>query len=157
MKALLLSLFRFNLNAVAVHVTLLAFRAAVSVELITVHGLKKIGIGLAQPEQVPNPVGLPVWLNEGIGISANLIFPLFVMAGLLTRLAALPILAVTVTGFFYHLHSDPLVRDTPYMYSVCFLMILVAGPGRYSLDARWASWLGKQQKANTPLVNGVTV
>jgi putative oxidoreductase len=55
--------------------------------------------------------------------------------GLLTRLAILPVLAVTLTGYFIEHWGDTLLeRDPPFMYSIAFLLLLVLGPGRYSLD-----------------------
>jgi len=122
---------------VSYHITLLLFRIAVSAELIAAHGLKKIGVGVTQAERVPNPLHMPEAFNQVFATAANLVFPLFVMAGLLTRLATIPVLAVTLTGFFVvHLHDPVLVRDTPYIYSVVFLLILVMGPGKYSVDYR---------------------
>jgi len=120
---------------VSYHIALLLFRIAVSAELIAAHGLKKIGVGVTQAEIVPNPLHLPEAFNQIFATAANLVFPLFVMAGLLTRLATLPVLAVTLTGFFVvHLHDPILVRDTPYIYSVAFLLVLMMGPGKYSFD-----------------------
>jgi len=119
------------------HLALLGFRIAAAAELIAAHGLKKIGVGVTEAETVPNPLHLPEAFNQLFATAANLVFPLFVIAGLFTRLATLPILAVTFTGFFVmHLHDPILVRDTPYIYSVVFLFILVMGPGKYSFDYR---------------------
>lgn len=119
------------------HVSLLLFRIATAGELVAAHGLKKIGVGVAEAETVPNPLHLPEAFNQMFATAANLVFPLFVIAGLFTRLATIPVLAVTLTGFFVvHLHDPILVRDTPYIYSVVFLLILIMGPGKYSLDYR---------------------
>lgn len=118
------------------HVALLMFRGFVSLELIIVHGFKKIGIGVETSEIIPNPLGLPEHLNGFFAIAANIVFPIFVIFGLLTRLATLPILAVTLTGYFVlHANDTLLVRDVPFMYSVVFLFILVIGPGKFSIDA----------------------
>lgn len=114
---------------------LLAFRVAVSAQLIVVHGLKKLGIGVTQAENVPNPLHLPQAINQIFATSANVIFPLFIIFGVLTRLATLPILAVTLTGYFIVHGNDPLPeRDVPFMYSIVFLLILILGPGKYSID-----------------------
>jgi len=111
------------------------FRLLVSGELIIVHGLKKIGVGIAQAEVVPNPFGLPEIVNQIFATGANLVCPLFIIVGLFTRLATLPILAVTLTGYFVVHGNDSLIeRDIPFMFSVAFLFILAVGPGSYSLD-----------------------
>jgi putative oxidoreductase len=123
-------------EATLFHLSVLIFRVAVSIELMLAHGMKKIGIGVQVAEHVPNPLHLPGVLNEWFAIAGNLIFPVFVIVGLFTRLAILPILAITLTGYFVvHLHESILEKDTPFMYSVVFLLILFIGPGKYSIDS----------------------
>lgn len=117
------------------HTVLLGFRVLLSVEMIYAHGLKKIGIGVVEAEQVPNPLHLPEALNNIFAVSANIFFPILVIFGLFTRLSVLPILAVTLTGYFVlHFHDAPLVKDTPFMFSLSYLVILFLGAGKYSLD-----------------------
>lgn len=118
-----------------VHLSLLVFRIAISVELMAVHGLKKIGIGVEAAEQVPNPFGLPGEINQALAIASNLVFPVLVIFGLLTRLAILPVLAVTLSGYFViHWHDSLWEKDMPFMYSIAFLLLGVLGPGKYSMD-----------------------
>lgn len=135
MKTSLLKFFSTEINPKIHDATMLAFRVLLSGELIYAHGLKKLGVGVGEAEVVPNPLNLPEAFNSLFADAANLIFPLFVIAGLATRIAVLPILAVTLTGYFVlHFHDAPLVKDTPFMYSLAFLLILFLGPGKYSLD-----------------------
>lgn len=116
-------------------VVLLVFRILLSVELMYAHGLKKIGIGVMEAEKVPNPIHLPEAINSMFAISANLFFPILVILGFFTRLSVLPILAVTLTGYFVlHFNDTPLVRDMPFMYSLSYLLILFLGAGKYSVD-----------------------
>jgi putative oxidoreductase len=135
MKNFFLLLMRTDAGSTLNNCTLLFFRIAVASELIVAHGLKKIGVGTASAEIVPNPLGLPEVLNQAFATTANLIMPLFIILGLMTRLAALPILAVTLTGYFVLHFDDPiLVKDVPFIYSICFLLIFFMGAGRYSID-----------------------
>jgi putative oxidoreductase len=121
--------------AASFHLTMLVFRVLVSVQLMTTHGLKKLGVGVEQAEKIPNPLGLPEQLNNYFATAANLFFPVLVILGFFTRLASLPVLAVTMTGYFVLHWNDPLLeKDMPFMYSLSFLLILVLGPGKYSLD-----------------------
>lgn len=117
------------------NLAMLFFRTAVAVQLIAVHGLKKLGIGVENAETIPNPLGFPSALNDGIAIAANVYLPVLLIIGFLTRLAALPALAVTLTGYFIVHARDPLsVSDIPYMYSISLLLIVFLGSGRYSAD-----------------------
>ncbi len=119
-------------SADSFHWSLLVFRVLISAELMIAHGLKKIGAGA---ENVPNPLNLPATFNQLFAVSANLFFPILIIAGLFTRLAILPILAVTLIGYFVvHWNDSPLEKDMPFMYSVAFLLLLVLGPGKYSAD-----------------------
>lgn len=122
-------------KATTFHLVMLAFRVLVSIQLMTTHGLKKLGIGVEHAEVIPNPLGLPDHLNNIFATGANLFFPVLVIFGFLTRLASLPVLAVTMTGYFVLHWNDPLPeKDMPFMYSLAFLLILVLGPGKYSID-----------------------
>lgn len=135
MKKLLITFMRSDAGSNLNNFALLFFRIAVSAELIAAHGLKKIGVGIACAEIVPNPLGLPEFFNQAFATGANLIMPLFIIMGFMTRIASLPILAVTLTGFFVlHFHDPILIRDVPFVYSVCFLLLFCIGPGSYSLD-----------------------
>ncbi|HZH97213.1 MAG TPA: DoxX family protein [Flavisolibacter sp.] len=122
-------------SANSFNIVMLLFRIALSLELIVVHGFKKVGLNVAAAEKIPNPLQLNEALNYTFAVSANLVFPVFVILGLFTRIAILPILAVTVTGYFAVHWNDPLpVKDMPFMYSLSYLLVLVLGPGRYSID-----------------------
>ena len=135
MKKLFVSITNIDVPAARFHITLLFFRIAVALELMLAHGLKKIGVGVAEAEKVPNPFHLPDAFNQLFAEASNLFFPVFVILGLFTRLAVLPVLAVTLVGYFVvHLHDPILEKDMPFMYSVAYLLLLSFGPGKYSID-----------------------
>lgn len=141
MKKIIKLIISSDLSSPLYNFALLFFRVAVATELIVVHGLKKIGIGVAVAEVIPNPLGFPEALNSFIAIAANVYLPVLVVLGLFTRLAALPALAVTATGYFImHGHDSLIERDIPFMFSVALLTIVMLGGGKYSLD----SYLGKK-------------
>jgi putative oxidoreductase len=124
-----------TISYVLFNTTMLLFRIAVSTEMILVHGFKKLGIGTAEAEQVPNPLYLPEVFNYWFAVSANIFFPLLVLIGMFTRLATIPTLAVTLTGYFIlHWSDAAIIKDTPFIYCICFLLILLFGPGKYSID-----------------------
>jgi putative oxidoreductase len=126
---------KLNDTVISFDTTILLFRVIVATQLMVVHGLKKIGIGTGVAETVPNPFGFPNWFNDSFAIAANLIFPLFIIVGFYTRLATIPVLAVTLSGYFIVHWNDPLlISDVPFMYSLSFLMIAFSGAGKHSLD-----------------------
>ncbi|TGE08372.1 DoxX family protein [Hymenobacter fodinae] len=115
---------------------LLLFRVLLAVELFRVHGLRKFRPEAgAAAEVVPNPLGLPPALNQLVATFSDTVVPALVVLGVATRLAVLPTIGVTAIGYFVvHRHDALAVRDVPYIYTICFLLLLVLGPGTYSAD-----------------------
>lgn len=125
----------WNNQSISLDITLLVFRVVLSVQLIIVHGIKKIGIGTKIAEVVPNPYHLPETINQLIGILSYLLLPLFIIIGWNTRWASVPIVAVALSGYFLVYWDDPLfISDVSFMYSLSFLLIICLGPGKYSFD-----------------------
>lgn len=117
---------------------LLGFRVLLAFELFRVHGMKKFRLENGQKEQVPNPLHLPENLNGLVATFADTIVPFLIVLGLITRLAILPTISVTAIGYFVvHRKDSPEVRDVPYMYTLSLLLLLVLGPGRYSIDVQF--------------------
>lgn len=135
MKKINQLLFKIYPGADVFNWTLLLFRIGVSLQLIFAHGLKKLGIGVLTAEIVENPLHLPESFNQFFAIAANVYLPFLVIIGFLTRLAVLPAIAVTLTGFFVvHINDSAILRDAPAMYSMAYIVIFFLGPGRFSID-----------------------
>ncbi len=64
MKKFIQTITNTNLEGKLIHIALLIFRIALSLELIFAHGLKKLGIGVVEAEKVPNPLNLPEAFNS---------------------------------------------------------------------------------------------
>jgi putative oxidoreductase len=136
MKNLVQKIKLFNSVKTPYDLIMLLFRVTASVQLKVVHGLKKIGFGTGIIESVPNPFKLPNDINYGFAVASNIIFPLFIILGWYTRLAAIPVLVVTFSGYFVvHWNDSLLESDIPFMYSITFLLIALLNPGKYSLDS----------------------
>lgn len=114
---------------------LLGFRVLLAVELFRVHGMKKFRGNGGQAEVVPNPLGLPQALNNLVATFSDTVVPVLVILGIATRLAILPTIGVTAIGYFVvHRNDSVEVRDVPYIYTLCFLLLLLTGPGSISAD-----------------------
>ena len=116
--------------------TLLGFRVLLALELFRVHGLRKFQHRPGEAaEVVPNPLHLPDALNQLVATFSDTVVPVLVVLGIGTRLAVLPTIGVTAIGYFVvHRHDSVAVRDVPYIYTICFLLLLVLGSGTHSLD-----------------------
>jgi len=114
---------------------LLIFRILLCMSLINTHGIKKAVHFEESIAHIPDPLGLGGEFNVYFAIFANVICPIFVMFGWFTRLAILPILSITLLGFFVVHMADPWpVKDVPLMYSLAFSLLLYLGPGQFALD-----------------------
>ncbi|MEO3404724.1 DoxX family protein [Mucilaginibacter sp. CAU 1740] len=112
-----------------------AFRILLAVELFRVHGMKKFRGNDGKPEVVPNPLGLPQFINNLVATLSDTVVPVLVILGVFTRLAVLPTIGITSVGYFVVHKNDSLeVRDVPYIYTICFLLLLATGPGSISID-----------------------
>ena len=90
MKKIFARLVDTSVTYLVFNTAMLLFRTAISLELILVHGFKKLGIGVTAAEKVPNPLHLPELFNYAFAVSANIFFPFLVLIGLCTRLSTLP-------------------------------------------------------------------
>jgi len=135
MKELILNILYTDAGNAINNWALFGFRILLAIELFRVHGMKKFRGDGGGPENVPNPLHLPQKLNNMVATLSDTVVPVFVILGLATRLAVLPTLGVTAIGYFIVHRNDPIaIRDVPYIYTLCFLLLLLTGPGTISLD-----------------------
>lgn len=137
MKTIIQTLFSTKITERKTNLALLVFRILLSVSLFNTHGLKKIRDFEGTLEHIPDSFGFGSEFSAYMAVFANVICPVFIIFGLFTRAAILPIVGITLSGFFIVHAADPwAVRDIPLMYSLSFLLLLYLGPGKYSLDVK---------------------
>lgn len=118
-----------------------------------------------QVEMIGDPIGIGSMATLVLLIFAEFVCAALVLVGLLTRLAAGPlVIAMAVAAFVAH-GDDPWTMDTAYaqvfagerdlpmskqpalMFLVPFLALVFTGPGRFSLDAWLAGvWSARRAK-----------
>lgn len=120
---------------------LLLLRIGIAVLMIP-HGLQKLtGFGNMQNEFV-SFLGLSPKLSLVLAMSAELGCSLLLLVGLFTRFATIPLIITMLTALFMA-HQGALFGDGEKngLFITMFLVLLILGPGEYSLDAR----LGKRR------------
>lgn len=135
MKQILQLALNTNIQDKSLNQALLFFRVSVALSMINTHGMKKILHFQETVAHIPDPFGMGGTVSTIIAILANIVCTIFVALGFLTRLNALFILGVTLSGLFLVHFSDPWpVKDVPLMYSLAFILIAWLGPGKFALD-----------------------
>jgi len=116
-------------------VLLLFLRVAVGLLLLS-HGYPKLlKLISGQPISFASIMGMGPTLSLALAMFAEFFCALFVMFGLLTRFAAIPIVFTFLVIVTLVHGADPLPqRELPYLYLIVYVIILFSGPGKYSLD-----------------------
>ncbi|QJD80599.1 DoxX family protein [Spirosoma rhododendri] len=128
-------------TATMVDGALLLLRIGIAVLMIP-HGLQKLnGFDKMQNEFV-SFMGLGPKLSLVLAMSAELGCSILLLVGLFTRFATIPLIITMLTALFMA-HQGALFGDGEKngLFITMFLVLLILGPGEYSLDAR----LGKRR------------
>ncbi len=116
---------------------LLLLRVWFGLEMAFGHGLGKMMKIFAGDFAFGDPIGVGPEFSLILAGTAEFIGGILIAIGLFTRIATIPyIITMLVAAFLVHYAAgDPWGRiANPMNYAVAATAILIAGPGRYSLD-----------------------
>lgn len=116
-------------------VWLLLVRAIVAGFMLT-HGLPKFYKLMAGGEiQFREIFGMSAALSLSLAVFAEVICSTFIFIGLATRLASIPLIITMLVAAFIAHGSDPFnKKELPLLYCAIYILLLILGAGRYSLD-----------------------
>ncbi|TWD50345.1 DoxX family protein [Pseudomonas sp. SJZ131] len=118
---------------------LLFLRVSGAVFLLWVHGLPKQLDYTAQLQLIEDPFHLGANLTLILAIFAEVLCPLLIIAGVLVRLACLPILFVLLVALLIvHPQWSLFEGQFGWLLLILFTSIFIAGPGRLALNDRFA-------------------
>ncbi|HVZ65525.1 MAG TPA: DoxX family protein [Lacunisphaera sp.] len=134
---------------------LLIYRCVLSFLVIRYHGWGKLAGWADEPRHLPNLFALDGFRKEFhtfpnyIGLSSELSYLLvtwfetfgamMLIAGLCSRLNALGMFITLMVAFIFHHHlhlSGPNSGEVAFAYGFAYLLLVLAGPGKYSLDRK---------------------
>lgn len=112
-------------------------RVAGAFMLFYVHGLPKIVHYTEELSLIEDPLGLGRQFSLLMAIFAEVVCPLFIAAGVFTRLACLPVLAVLVVSMFV-VHTQWSIAEGQFgwLLMIIFGTIALCGPGNWSLGRK---------------------
>jgi len=118
-------------------VGLLFLRVSGGLFLLWVHGLPKLLDFTAQLQLIEDPFHLGSHLTLILAIFAEVLCPLLIVAGLLARLACVPILFVLLVALLV-VHPQWSVAEGQFgwLLLILFTTVLIAGPGRLVIPVR---------------------
>lgn len=116
---------------------LLFLRVSGGLFLLSVHGLPKLLDFTAQLQLIEDPFHLGAHLTLILAIFAEVLCPLLIVAGVLARLACLPILFVLLVALLV-VHPQWSVAEGQFgwLLLILFTTVLIAGPGRLAIPVR---------------------
>lgn len=83
----------------------------------------------------PDPFHVGPAASKGLTVFAELFCTIFVVIGLFTRFALIPLIICMLVIIFIVHSGDPFGdKESAFIYLLMYLSLLLAGPGKYSLD-----------------------
>lgn len=111
-------------------------RVGVGANMIISHGWGKLMRLGNSPVQFADPFGLGPAVTLYFAVLAEVFCSLALIFGIFTRLATIPLIITMATAMLIIHADDPWQRqEFAMMFLIPFITLLLAGPGRFSLDA----------------------
>jgi len=114
---------------------LLLLRLAAGVFMLT-HGIGKFSKLVGdEPIKFADPMGVGLTTSLALTVFAEVFCSAFLILGMATRLAAVPLfITMFVVVFIVKANKEFGDMELPLLYLVIYLVIVIAGAGKYSLD-----------------------
>ena len=120
-------LFPTKSNTTKVSLLLLAVRIIFGILLMN-HGIQKWSSFQELSTVFPDPLGIGSPLSLGLAIFGELVCSMAFIVGFLHRLAMI------VAFFVVHANDVFAVKELAFIYLVVFILMYIAGPGKFSID-----------------------
>ncbi len=102
--------------------------------LLAIHGLQKFIAFSELSNTFPDPLGIGSYPSLVLAIFGELCCSITFMAGFLTRLAVIPMITTMCIAFFGIHQGSIATGELSLVYMIIYLLYLVNGPGKYSID-----------------------
>ena len=105
--------------------------------MLLTHGIPKIERLFAETIEFPDPLGVGAATSLTLAVIGEVIAPIFVLIGFRTKLACIPpIITMLVALLMIHLNDPIGKQEKAILYLIMFVVIFLAGPGKYSIDKK---------------------
>lgn len=126
---------RSTLPVANVHIGLLILRVVAAIFML-VHGYPKVvQLFSDEPVQFANFMGMGPTVSLALSAFAEFLCAIFILFGLFTRIAAVPLVINMAVAAFYAHADDPFsVKEKALLFLLIFFFLLLTGAGKYSID-----------------------
>ena len=115
---------------------LLVFRAGLGIMMLT-HGYPKLKSFLSGEYRFKDPLGLGEDASIILTVFAEFLCSILVILGLTTRYALVPLIITMAVAWLIVHGDDPFgAQEKSVLYLLCYVVLLITGPGKYSVDRR---------------------
>lgn len=115
--------------------------------LLMNHGIQKWSNFQDLSLSFPDPLGVGGSMSLGLAIFAELVCSIGFITGILYRLAMLPMIFTMGMAFFVIHGNDPfVVKELAFIYLGVFVLMYIAGPGKFSVDYLVGSELKRRRQ-----------
>jgi putative oxidoreductase len=117
---------------------LLLLRVWLGVSLFVVHGYEKLVTFSQMAQRFPDPLHIGQTPSLVLALLADAVCSLLIIFGILTRLSSLFVVCSIGVAYVIVWHASLLnIRgEVAYLYLGGYAVLMLAGPGKYSLDYR---------------------
>lgn len=127
----------FMMSETFVDAGLLVLRLGFAGIMLFAHGLPKLS-GFAEiSDKFPDPLGIGSPMSLTFAVMGEFFASIAICIGLFTRYAAIPFAITMVVAAFIHHGADPFKQqEKAILFLIASIAIILAGPGKYSVDAK---------------------
>ncbi len=123
-------------NKLSNDVGLALLRIAPSAMLLS-HGIPKFQKIISGNLEFGDPLGIGAAPSLFLAVIGEVICPILIIIGFKTRwMAVPPAITMAVAAFIQHAADDFGTKEKALLYLVFFVVIILLGPGRYSMDKK---------------------
>ncbi len=123
-------------NKIVKDIGLALLRIAPSIMLLT-HGIPKFQKIISGNLEFGDPLGIGAAPSLFLAVIGEVICPILIIFGFKARwMAVPPAITMAVAVFIHHTADDFVTKEKALLYLVFFILIILLGPGRYSMDRK---------------------
>jgi putative oxidoreductase len=121
-------------SAGAFNFSMLLLRVSFGLIMIIQHGMPKLMDFAQKSKGFYDPLGIGSKASLVLVLFAEIFCSLFIVLGLFTRLAVVPLIIVMCFAFFGANKGDIVGGEVALLYLTAYVVLLFLGPGRVSVD-----------------------